>query len=42
MEKSIWEGRVEEDADKENLGSCNRSQRNVQTAKGKNLPSIQE
>ena len=42
VEKNIWESRVREDADKKNLGSCNRSQRNIQTVKGKNLFFIQE
>jgi len=42
VEKSIWKGRVKKDANKKDLGSCYRSQENIQTIKGKNLPSIQK
>jgi len=39
-EESIQEGRVGKDADQENLGSCYRSQKEVQTAERKNLSII--
>jgi len=29
VEKGVWEGRVREDANQENLGSCYRSQRDI-------------
>ena len=29
MEEGVWEGGVRKDANKENLESCHRSQRNV-------------
>jgi len=41
VEKGVWKGRVGKDAYKENLGSCYRSQRNVQTMERKNLSSLQ-
>ena len=40
MEKDVWEGRIGEDADKESLGSCYRSQGDVCTTKGKDLPIV--
>jgi len=42
VEKSVWKGRIRENANKKNLGSCNRSQGDVQTIKRENLPSIQK
>jgi len=41
MKEGFWEDRIKKDADKKNLGSCHRSQRNIQTVKRKDLPSIQ-
>jgi len=29
MKKDVWEGRVEEDANEENLGSCHRPQGDI-------------
>ena len=42
VEKGIWKGRIREDANKKGLGSCYRSQRDVQTQERKNLSFIQE
>jgi len=42
VEEGIWENGIRKDTDKKNLGSCYRSQRNVQATKSKNLLSIQE
>ena len=42
VEKGVWKGRIREDAEEESLGSCYRSQGDVQTAKEKDLPSIQK
>ena len=42
MEKGVWEGRIRENADKEGLRSYYRSQRNIQTQKGKDLLFVQE
>jgi len=41
VKEGVWEGGIKKDADKKNLGSYYRSQRDVQTVKKKNLPSIQ-
>jgi len=42
MEKGVWEDRVGEDADQENLGSCYRSQGDIQTIEKKDLLFIQK
>jgi len=42
VEESVWKSRVREDANKEDLGSCYRSQGDVQTKKEKDLPLIQK
>jgi len=42
VEESIWEDRVRKNAKQENLGSCHKSQRDIQTVKRKNLPTIKE
>jgi len=42
VEKGIQKGRIREDADQKNLEPCYRSQRDIQTAKGKDLPIIKE
>jgi len=40
VEKDVWKGGVREDANQKNLGSCYRSQEDVQTMKEKDLPVI--
>ena len=40
VEKGVWKDRIRKDANKENLGSCYRPQRDVQTMKRKDLSSI--
>jgi len=40
VKKSVWKGRVRKDADQENMRSCYRSQRDVQTAERKDLSII--
>jgi len=42
MKKDIWEGRIGENANKESLGSYYRSQEDVCTTKGKDLPIVKE
>jgi len=42
VKKGIWEGRIRKNTNQKNLGLYYRSQGNVQTMKGKNLPSIQK
>jgi len=42
VKEGVWEGRVREDADQENLGLCYRSQGDVQTIERKDLSSIKE
>jgi len=40
VEKDVWKSRIRKDADKENLGSYYRPQKDVQTMKRKDLPFI--
>jgi len=42
VKKGVWKGRTGEDAEEESLGSYYRSQGDIQTMKGKDLPSIQK
>jgi len=42
VEKGIWEDRIRKDANQEDLGSCYRSQEDIQTMKRRNLPLIQK
>jgi len=40
VEESVWEDKVGKSTDQENLGSCYRSQRDVQTVERKDLSVI--
>jgi len=40
VKESVWEGRVRKNTYEKGLGSCYRSQGDVQTIKEKDLPSI--
>jgi len=42
VKKGVWEGRIRENTDKEGLRSYYRSQRNIQTQKGRDLLFVQE
>jgi len=42
VKESFWEGRVKEDANEKGLGSCYRSQEDIQIMKEKDLSSIQK
>jgi len=42
VEEDIWESGVKEDANKESLGSCYRSQRDIQAMERKDLSLVQK